>query len=77
MIHSKYGNMKYMESKLLWKYENMKYGNVSYNFYRIYRFTSLLSFCGLQMIFPIYIYIISNWIDMCHPLVSRFQYFPA
>ena len=25
MIHSKYGNMKYMESKLLWKYENMKY----------------------------------------------------
>ena len=28
-IHMKYGNMKYMESQLLWKYENMKYGNVS------------------------------------------------
>ena len=53
MIHSKYGNMKYMESKLLWKYENMKYGNVSYNFYKIYRFISLHSFCGLQMIFPL------------------------
>ena len=23
-IHKKYGNMKYMESQLLWKYENMK-----------------------------------------------------
>ena len=31
-IHSKYGNMKYMENQLLWKYENMKYGNVSLNF---------------------------------------------
>ena len=28
-IHKKYGNMKYMKSQLLWKYENMKYGNVS------------------------------------------------
>ena len=51
-IHSKYGNMKYMENKWLWKYENIKYGNVSYNFY-----TSLYSFCGSQMIFHIYIYI--------------------
>ena len=29
LIHRKYGNVKYMESQLLWKYENMKYGNVS------------------------------------------------
>ena len=57
MIHSKYGNTKYMESKWLWKYENIKYGNVSYNFNKIYRFTSLHSFYGLQMIFPLYIYI--------------------
>ena len=34
-IHKKYGNMKYMESQLLWKYENIKYGNVSLNFNRI------------------------------------------
>ena len=31
-IYRKYGNMKYMESN---DYGNMKYGNVSYNFYRI------------------------------------------
>jgi len=49
--------MKYIESKLLWKYENMKYGNVSLNFNRINRFTSLHHFLGLQKIFHIYIYI--------------------